>query len=167
MTVESIPFNLAEIRCETRINASPERVWDTLTGDASSWWHAAYYTNPLGPEKGGYHIEPKLGGRMFEDWGDGQGLIWAQVIGVERNKFLQLLGDSTAEWGGPSRNCMTIKLEEDEDATILRFHCSFFGRVSEATAKSLDTGWLFLFDECLKRYVETGSLEGVPEVPAC
>ena len=167
MSIETTPFTVAEIRCETRIEASPDKVWDTLVGDVSGWWHEAYYTNPLGSSQGGYHIEPTLGGRMFEDWGDGQGLIWGTVIGVETNRFLQILGDSTAEWGGPSRNCITIRLEEDGDATVFKFHSSFFGRVNEATTRSLDEGWQFLFDQCLKRYVETGSIEGAEGLPTC
>lgn len=167
MSTETTPVTVSEIRCEVRIEASPERVWEALVGDVTPWWHEAYYTNALGPKQGGYHIEPRLGGHMYEDWGDGQGLIWGTVIGLETKRFLQILGDSSAEWGGPSRNCMTLKLEADGDATIFKFHSSHLGRVSAATTKSLDEGWEFLFDQCLKRYVETGSIEGAEGGPVC
>lgn len=166
-TDTSPALTVSEVRCEVRIEASPAKVWETLVGDVSPWWHAAYYTNPLGPKQGGYHIEPELGGRMYEDWGAGQGLIWGTVIGLETERFLQIFGDSSAEWGGPSRNCLTLRLEPDGAATQLTFVGSGFGRISEQTSASLDAGWQFLLEACLKRFIETGEIAGLDEAPSC
>ncbi len=164
---DSQVLTVSEVRCEVRIEADAARVWETLVGDVTPWWHAAFYTNPLGPKQGGYHIEPKLGGRMFEDWGEGQGLIWGTVIGIESERFLQIFGDSSAEWGGPSRNCLTLRLEPDGAATKLSFLGSGFGRITEQTTASLDEGWRFLLEACLKRYIETGEIAGMDEAPGC
>ncbi|MFT5288214.1 MAG: hypothetical protein ACI8QS_000034 [Planctomycetota bacterium] len=155
------PLTVAEVRCDVPIDATPEKVWSVLVGDVSEWWHKSFYTNPKGPEQGGFRIEPKLGGLMVEEWGDGQGLIWGSVVGLETNAFLQIVGDSSPEWGGPTRNFMTFRLIQDGEGTQLSFTSSYFGRVTEKTVKTLAEGWRFLFGRCLKTYVETGSLEGV------
>lgn len=166
MTVKSEPLNSVEILTEVRIAAPRATVWQTLTGDVTPWWHKDYYTDARGPSNGGFTIEPELGGRMFESWGDGQGLIWGTVIGLDRERFLQIVGDQSSAWGGPSRNFQTYRLEDDGDGTLLRFENAIFGVVSEATRKSLDEGWRFLFEQALKPYCETGSA-GSTAAPEC
>jgi uncharacterized protein YndB with AHSA1/START domain len=158
------PLGLAEVVAELEIAAPPQKVWSALVGDVSSWWHSAYFT---GAGARGFHIEPKLGGRMHEDWGGGQGLVWGTVIGLRTNEMLQVVGDSSPEWGGPSRSFFTWKLSPTQQGTNVRFSQSIFGRVDDAVVGSLDAGWRFLFGECLKRYVETGTIEGAGPPPAC
>lgn len=167
MSVESQPMDVVEVVTEVRIAAPRDTVWSVLTQDPAPWWHPAYFTDPRGPERGAFHLEARLGGRMYEDWGDGQGLVWGTVIGLDRGRFLQVVGDSSPAWGGPSRNFQTFRLEDDGRGTKLRFEHVVYGRVSEATARSLDEGWRFLFEHGLKRWCETGSLAGAPSAPGC
>ena len=58
---------------EIPINAPRARVWKALVEETTFWWPASFYT---GPKARGLHIEPKLGGRMYEDWGKGAGVVW-------------------------------------------------------------------------------------------
>jgi len=148
------PSNTAQFRdviVEVSIDAPRQSVWQALVDHTNAWWHSDYYTapNPLG-----FHIEPKLGGMMFEDWGAGAGQVWGQVMGLRPGEYLQVMGDSSRDWGGPSRNIMTWRLSEAAGKTKLRFENSIFGKVDDATAASLDQGWQQLFGECLKPYVE-------------
>ncbi|MDA1195121.1 MAG: hypothetical protein O2894_08040 [Planctomycetota bacterium] len=104
-------------------------------------------------------LDARLGGFMAEDWGDGNGVIWGWVNGVRAPALLQMVGDTSAEWGGPNRGMMTWELEplvERPDATRVRFKHALFGRVSAETAASLDAGWRLLIEGCLKPYAETG-----------
>jgi len=158
-------LGIAEVTAELEIAAPAKKVWDALVGDVSAWWHAGFYTG--GGEQRRFYIEPELGGHMYEDWGAGQGLVWATVIGVKTHELLQAVGDSSPEWGGPSRSFFTWKLSEAKGRTTVRFSQCAFGRVDEATLRSLDEGWRFLFGECLKQFVETGSIAGVGPAPAC
>lgn len=159
MTRATNELRTAEILLEVRIHAPRQRVWDALVGDLSPWWHPAFFTNQ---EKGrAFRLDERLGGHLFEDWGEGQGLVWGTVIGIDRGALLQLVGDSSKEWGGPSRAFHTYRLREDGADTLLRFESVHFGRVSEAAASSMESGWRFLFGRCLKQYVETGSIDGI------
>jgi len=148
--------NSAEYRdlmVEVLIDAPCKRVWQALVEQTDAWWHSDYYT---APDPKGFHIEPKLGGMMYEDWGDGAGQAWGQVMGIRPGEYLQVMGDSSREWGGPSRNIMTWRLSEEDGQTKLRFENSIFGKVNDATAQSLDQGWQQLFGECLKPFAEAG-----------
>jgi hypothetical protein len=165
MTAPDAALTIVEILTEVRIQAPRATVWETLVGDLTPWWHPAFYTDARGPQRGGFHIEPQLGGRMFEDWGEGQGLVWGNVIGLDRERFLQIVGDSSPAWGGPSRNFQTYRLEDQGAGTLLRFENVVFGRVSDSTRNSLESGWRFLFQEGLKRFCETGSIAGAPPPP--
>ena len=138
---------------EVVIEAGADRVWEALVDQTTSWWHSDFYT---APEPRSFLIEASLGGRMYEDWGEGQGLIWGVVTGMRRGKMLQVVGDTGRAWGGPSRGFMTWTLEEEAGSTRLRFEQSQFGAVSKTTQDSLGSGWDFLFGECLKPWVESG-----------
>jgi uncharacterized protein YndB with AHSA1/START domain len=167
MSIESLPLSAVEVVVEVRIAAPRDTVWSVLVQEPSPWWHPAFFTDPRGPERGGFHLEARLGGRMYEDWGAGQGLVWGMVIGLDHGRFLQVVGDSSPAWGGPSRNFQTFRLEDDGAGTKLRFENAIFGRVSEATLRSLEEGWRFLFEHALKRWCETGTLAGAPAAPGC
>ncbi len=149
--VETSPFGVAEVIVEIEIEASADKVWEGLTGDVTSWWPRDFYA---GPEAIGFSIEDKLGGRMYEDWGDGQGQIWAMVTGMHRGKMIQLSGELTKDFGGPSRNIMKIELSEDGGTTKLRLTDCVFGCVADKGAESMDSGWAFLMGGCLKPFVE-------------
>jgi uncharacterized protein YndB with AHSA1/START domain len=166
MSVESLPMSVVEVVTEVRIAAPRDTVWSALTEAPARWWHPAFFTDPRGAQRG-FHIEARLGGRMFEDWGDGQGLVWGTVIGLDRGRFLQIVGDSSPAWGGPSRNIQTFRLEDDGRGTRLRLESALFGRVSESAARSLDEGWRYLLEQGLKRWCETGTLVGAPPAPGC
>ena len=140
---------------EVLIEAPIERVWRTMVVETSSWWHKDFYTAPA-PQ--GFHIEPKLGGRMFEDWGEGSGQIWGHVEGIRAPQYLQIVGDSSKDWGGPCRNIMTWHLNEENGTTTLRLEHSIFGKITRESEDSLTEGWKLLFGECLKGFVETGEI---------
>ncbi len=148
---EAPPTGVQNILVEILIEAPRERVWNTMVLETSSWWHEDFYTAPA---PGGFHIEARLGGHMFEDWGGGEGQIWGQVVGLRAPEFLQVSGDSSKDWGGPHRSIMTWRLTEEDGSTRLTLEHSIFGHVSPATSASLESGWLTLFRDGLKAFVE-------------
>jgi uncharacterized protein YndB with AHSA1/START domain len=162
MNTKKEQLGTAEVVAEIRIAAPAAKVWKALVGDATGWWHRAFMTSPRTVS---FTIEPKLGGRVFEDYGGGDGLVWGTVIGLTTNQLLMTVGDTSPEWGGPNRSFMTWRLSEADGVTTVRFTQSLFGRVDAAVVGSLENGWRFLFEECLKRFVETGSIEGAGAAP--
>jgi uncharacterized protein YndB with AHSA1/START domain len=153
MTTTQPSFGVRNILVEVLIEAPLEHVWRTMVVETSAWWHSDFYSGPA-PE--GFHIEPELGGRMYEDWGEGNGLVWGTVAGLRAPTFLQVVGDTSKDWGGPSRNIMAWRLDREGETTRLRLEHSIFGNISKETEESLRSGWDFLIGGCFKRFAETG-----------
>jgi len=86
---------------EVPIDASPARVFEALTRDIGAWWSRDFLVG--GERAKRFVLEERVGGSVFEDWGDGQGLEWYRVVGFERGKQLLLAGELFASFGGPAR----------------------------------------------------------------
>lgn len=152
-----------DVEHEIRIGATPERVWEVLTEEASGWWPASFY---VGAEPRGFTVEAKVGGRVYEDWGGGQGVLWATVLVVRRGELLQWAGDLAPEFGGPARSVTSFRLEADGEGTRLKFRDSAYGSLSASTLEALEEGWRFLLEECLKPYAEEGRHPERPQTVA-
>ena len=144
-------FGMARIELEVAIAASPARVWKALVEEAGRWWPKDFYS---GPDPKGFFIEARPGGRMYEDWGDGAGRLWATVIGVEPGKMLELAGVLTPEFGGPATTLFRFALKASGKGTVLQVSDTVFGRRSDALATNLKDGWKQLFEGALKPFVE-------------
>jgi uncharacterized protein YndB with AHSA1/START domain len=140
------------VRLEVRIEAPRARVWRALAEDISAWWPAASFN--VGGASARMTLEPRVGGRMFEDWGEGQGLLWAHVCTVRRPELLQMVSDAFPEWGGPLRSYLTWRLESDGEATIVRFVDAALGERRPGDDAEKEKGWRFLMAGCLKAHLE-------------
>ena len=56
---------------------------DPLTQEVEKWWPKSFCMDP--GRTIGFHMEFKLGGRMYEDWGDGNGWLWWTISAALRN----------------------------------------------------------------------------------
>ncbi len=143
---------VADVVLDVTIRATPAAVWRALTDDIDRWWPQAFYCGGgVGPRR--FLLEPYPGGRMWEDHGDGDGLLWGTVIHVQRERVLELCG----AYAGPLAWVGRFELRGDGDATRLRFCESAIGRQDETTLRSKEQGWRFLFDGCLRAHVEGGT----------
>lgn len=143
--------NTLKISLSIPINASIDHVWNCLLHDVNSWWRHDFYTSEKTKE---FIIEPKVGGRMYEDYGNNEGLLWAEVIVINSPHTLELKGHLTPEFGGPAINFLKISLIEEAGITTLNLTDTVMGDVDEGNKKSLDAGWKLLFGEGLKPYAE-------------
>lgn len=151
---EAARFEVKEIVVEVVINAPREKVWQAITADTSSWWPRDFYVDP---DAKSFHIEPRIGGHMFEDWGDGEGAIWATVTLVKKNEKLRLSSEVWPEYGGPARTIQCYDLSDaDGGFTRLRFTDTMYGRILESSMASLNEGWNYLMGRALKEFVEQG-----------
>lgn len=154
----------ADIQLEVHIDAPRERVWQALTQDIGAWWHKDFFMGANAT----FHCDPKLGGWMYEDWGDGEGLIWGTITGIRSPELLITAGDTSAEWGGPNRGIMSWNLAASDDgaSTTVRFRHALHGRVSEQTRQSLEGGWKLLIADCMKPYAESGQRPAASDADA-
>jgi len=146
-------FEVHESTFEIAIDAPPSRVWRALVDETTSWWHDGFYA---GRDPRGMRIEAQLGGRMWEDWGDGQGLVWGQVIGVRKDELLQVSGLIDASFGGPAGLITAFRLAPRGAGTTLSFKETSWGAANRSTRDSLESGWRFLLDDCLRLWIERG-----------
>ena len=137
---------------ETRIDAPPETVWGALTDKIGEWWPAPFYS---GGEDGKriYVLEAHPGGRMYEDWGNGGGALWATVVTVEPGRMLQVSGLLFPNWGGPTQWYGTWTLSAESGGTKMTYSEADVGRVSEDSKAELYKGWSFLW-ATMKAYLE-------------
>ncbi len=136
---------------ELRVAASPSRVWQALTSGSAVWWPRDFYTSERTPRM---VIEPELGGRMYEDFGGGDGLVWYSVVGIETGRELHLAGHLLPPFGGPAVTALRISLSGEGEGTLVRIRddrCGVLGGPSP-----LD-GWRHVFESGLKAYLEAGS----------
>jgi len=101
-------------------------------------------------------IEPRVGGRAYEDWGDGAGLLWFTVLGFDPQKSLLLQGHLTPAYGGPVTTLVQINLKESGEGTLLQICDTTYGRIGDALPTRLRAGWTAIFDAGLKAFVEAG-----------
>lgn len=152
MTTNSAPTTgVSFIEVEIEIDAPRERVWRAFCDQTQSWWHDDFKTDP---RSRGAILDARLGGHLYEDYGDGDGLIWMTVTGLKKGERIDLVGHSSAEWGGPSTGYHSFTFTEEGDRTRLRLSESYHGKVDESGAKSLEDGWKLLLGSGLKSYVE-------------
>jgi uncharacterized protein YndB with AHSA1/START domain len=146
-------FRAARVELEVRIDAPPQRVWDAMIKQTSRWWRKDFYTNPRTQD---FHIEPRLGGRMYEDWGSGDGLVWATVVALETPRMILLSGHLTPQFGGPAHTLFEFRLDPAGDgATLVKITDNIFGNISEDLSRQMHEGWTLLFAGGLKPFVES------------
>jgi DNA-binding transcriptional ArsR family regulator/uncharacterized protein YndB with AHSA1/START domain len=142
---------VAQVELEIGIAAAPEKVWKALIADTSFWWPKDFYTSPRAK---GFHIEPKLGGSMYEDWGNGEGLVWFRVFGIGAPELLELEGCMSPPYG-PAHTLLKLELKPAGKGTVLRVSDSTIGISGHSDSK--EEGWRRIFDAGLKEYVESGT----------
>lgn len=143
---------VAELSMTIDIAAPAQSVWKALTDDIGKWWPADFYAGGTAGERK-YVLEARPGGRMYESWDSGGGVLWATVATVDPNVKLQVAGTSFPEWGGPATWLGTWTLEASDGGTRLVFSESTIGHLTEAGLAEKDKGWQFLWRN-LKAFVE-------------
>ncbi|MEJ2560045.1 MAG: SRPBCC domain-containing protein [Anaerolineae bacterium] len=138
------------------IEASPRRVFDALTKEISAWWGAPYLVSEAAQD---IVLEPELGGRFYEVWGENEGVLWATVTGIKWGERLELTGPIGMR--GAVQAVVSFELEPKGNATILRLSHQAVGEVTKETEENYDQGWQDLIGTRLKAFVETGKRHGI------
>lgn len=133
---------------EIRIAATCARVWTALTAESTQWWPMDFVTSERTQQ---FVIEAKVGGRVFEDFGNGEGLLWYSVVGVNHEKELQLAGHLLPPFGGPAITSLKITLAATAEGTLLTIRDDRFGVLGGEPPVE---GWRLVFDSGLRTYLE-------------
>ena len=140
------------ITMEIPIKAEINKVWACMNKEINLWWRKDFYTSPKTKE---FILENKVGGRLYEDYGNGEGLLWATVIVLDSPYNIEFKGHLSPQFGGPAISFLKFALSENDGGTLLTLSDTVLGQVSEKTKKSLITGWKLLYEDGFKKYVES------------
>lgn len=139
----------ASYELEISIAAERSRVWQAISTKASEWWPSEFVTSERTER---FVIEAKLGGRAFEDFGNGDGLVWYSVIGVDTERQLNMAGHLLPPFGGPATTALSLTLVTQNQGTLLKVRDDRFGILGGASPVD---GWRIVFDDGLRCYLET------------
>lgn len=82
-------ISAATHRLTLEIAKSHPAVWEGFTRGVHLWWPKDFYATES-PKRIVFEVKP--GGRLYEDAGDGNGLVWYSVIAVDAPNAITLSG---------------------------------------------------------------------------
>jgi DNA-binding transcriptional ArsR family regulator len=135
------------IETELKLRSTPERVFRALTEESLSWFPHTY-----GEEKvRAVVVEPHVGGRHFEDWGEGRGHLYGHVLVYDPPWRLEIRGRVMLGSILDSDH----RIEEVEDGVMLRVTKVAVGPMTEEEAASIrQYGDISMFADALRAHVE-------------
>ena len=108
---ETMKLNTIRIEQEVVIEAPASKVFKSLTEDIAAWWGAPYLISEQAQD---IILEPVLGGRCYEVWGENEGALWATVTGIHQEELLELTG--SIRMGGVVHGVVRFSLERRGNA---------------------------------------------------
>ena len=137
-----------EIEMEVKIEAPREVVFAALTRDIDQWW--AFRLGQGRESK--LTLEPKFGGRFYEDWGNGEGAVWGTVYYFKAPEEIRLNGPLGMR--GAVNSDYSYVLEEQGNATVLKLSHQAAGLLDPEWEEQHRHGWQELLGKLLKEFVE-------------
>ena len=142
-------FHSFDIAQEVQLQASSEKVWAALTTEIGKWW--AYR---VGEEGSTLHLSATLGGTFEERWGDGEGVLWGEVIDLRKGKRLRLKG--CLGMTGAGCNDYMYELEARDGGTLLKLSHHGLGYRDPETEANYRQGWVGLLQKYLPAWLKEG-----------
>ncbi|MGA8145681.1 MAG: SRPBCC domain-containing protein [Candidatus Acidiferrales bacterium] len=130
MQIENLTLNITE---EIHVRASLETTFaalleelgpGALTGDG----------NPM-PMR----VEAWPGGRWYRDLGGENGHLWGHVQAIKRPTLLEFYGPLFMSY--PVMSNVQYRLSEEPGGTLIKFHHTALGLITEDHRKGVGTGW--------------------------
>jgi hypothetical protein len=155
------PAQSYAVTFEVSVRAGRERAWEGLTAEIGQWWPRHFFThnNPAG-----FVLESFLGGRVYEDWGQGAGVLWGTVVVWVPNQRMTWACEMYPDWSGPGRSFVTFTLEDRGMETVVKVEDAGICINAHQAASSLNSGWHELISLHFKNYVEAATWSAPPKL---
>lgn len=140
------PLRVVRIEAELPLKTTQDKAFRALTTHLNDWW-------PLRSRQNATVItEPGVGGRMYEDWGDGAGVLYGRWLLYDPPHQSVLVGTTWMyENVFNTRNTDTIELSEN--GVIYKKSYVLWGMISEEVEARIRKGTGYLLD-VLKDHLE-------------
>jgi len=135
------------------INRRVEDVWPQLFGGIDAWWPKEY--RALG-ENSQMSFGEAVGSLLLETGEKGEALEWYRTQMIVPGQSLYLVGSLAPDWGGPTTSMLKLMFNNTDSSCVLNVSDALLGNVSEASAKSAESGWVDIFESGFKDFVEGG-----------
>jgi uncharacterized protein YndB with AHSA1/START domain len=147
--ISKTPVTAVTHRLTLEIAKPLAAVWRGFTRDIHAWWPKDFFATTA-PQR--MILELKPGGRLYEDAGGGDGLVWYHVIAIEAPVAITFSGFIAPPFGGPATSLLRIAFSaRSKSVTTMEIVDSTFGCVEEsATAE----GWKLIFEDGFKEWLE-------------
>ena len=137
-TTSDIAVTTMDNEFDITIPAPREKVFAALTDGMGAWWPHRFVTDSQ------VHLEAQIGGRFFEDYGNGNGALYATVTAIRRPEQVILSGPMGMT--GPVASVMIFDLDETGDQTVVRLSHKGIGDISAETKSNYEQGWRDVFE---------------------
>jgi uncharacterized protein YndB with AHSA1/START domain len=94
-------------------------------------------------------IEPWPGGRWYRDLGGSDGHFWGVVQAIKRPTLLEISGPLFMSY--PVANNVQYRLSEEDGGTLIRFHHTALGLISDDHRQGLNKGWTHISERIRQR----------------
>ena len=146
------------VRREALVDATPEKVYRSLTADVGSWWHPehTYSKNPRN-----LSIDARAGGCFCERLPDGGGAEHLRVVFVSPGKKLRMVGALGPLQQSGLAGSMTWTLTAQGSSTKVELTYDVGGRIAGGFDKIAPAVNSVLGEQLgrLERFIETGNPE--------
>jgi len=144
------PITSATHRLSLEIARPQAVVWKAFTSDIHSWWPKDFYVTES-PQRIVFEVKP--GGRLYEDSGKGNGLVWYHVIALNAPNSITMSGFIAPPFGGQATSLLNVSFSaKGKSATAMEVTDSTFGCLEDTGATA--EGWRLLFQDGFKSWVE-------------
>jgi uncharacterized protein YndB with AHSA1/START domain len=135
------------IEAEMRFRATPERVFKAIAEESPIWFKATYGEDRVKAVV----MEPFVGGRHYEDWGDGRGWLYGHVTVWDPPRRLYLRGRIDLGVSIDTR----YAIDADGDETVLQVTKVAVGPMTDEEANGIEAfGNPKRFESALRALVE-------------
>lgn len=141
-----------EVKVEFTIDEDCAKVWDYLFNYTHKWWPKEAMSSDSTKM---FVLNERIGGYLYEDFGDGEGLIWAEVIGLKRCSMLLLKGNIAPDFGGPAISYLKISLEQVGHSCNFKLSDYLLGSNTEPMGKSIAEGWSLIFKDHFYSFIKS------------
>ena len=122
-----------DVANDVTIDAPRARVWAAVLR-MGEWWPHRFRAGAR------VVLEPFVGGRFYEDWGDDSGALYGTVMRVDAPAHLSVAGPMGMS--GPVVALWSFDLDDDDGGrTVLRYSHRAFGEIDEETRDEYAAGW--------------------------
>ena len=139
------------IKLQVALQAPVDKVYQALTRDLNKWWSYRISVDSF------MVLEPQVGGRFFEEFNGGGGVLYASVTYLKQDKEIRLNGSMGLTDLASSSTIRLVLQAQQPDATLLLLSHHFLGRVNVITADTFRKRWEELLKQNLKSFVESGT----------